>query len=228
MKGFCMSAVVFSSVTFRYNDASRNALSKLNLEIADGEFVGVTGSGGTGKSTLLYAIAGAVPHFLKGDFYGSVTVNGMDTIDTQPVELARTVGLVMQDTDSQFVAVEVEDELRFGLDNFGVPESEYESRLSEACGVCGIENLRTRIIRELSGGQKRKVAIASIIALRPKLLLLDEPTGELDPPSKRQVFRTLTELNANGVTVIVAEKNAALLHEFCGRVITLGGEGHIV
>ncbi|MDR3345451.1 MAG: energy-coupling factor ABC transporter ATP-binding protein [Oscillospiraceae bacterium] len=218
--------VSFNNVTFRYNDAARNALTNLTLEIADGEFVGVTGSGGTGKSTLLYAMAGAVPHFLKGDFYGAVTVDGLDTIDTPPVELAKTVGLVMQDTDSQFVAVEVEDELRFGLDNFGVPRDEYEDRLSEAFRVCGISPLRNRIIRELSGGQKRKVAIASILALRPRLLLLDEPTGELDPPSKRQVFHTLTELNKGGITVVVAEKNAALLREFCGRVITLEGEGN--
>ncbi|MDR1409317.1 MAG: energy-coupling factor ABC transporter ATP-binding protein [Oscillospiraceae bacterium] len=222
-----MDAVVFSNVTFRYQDASRNAITNLSLVIGAGEFVGVTGSGGTGKSTLLYAMAGAVPHFLKGDFYGSVTVFGVDTVDTSPVELARAVGLVMQDTDSQFVAVEVEDELRFGLDNFGIPKTEYEDRLSEACRVCGIEALRNRIIRELSGGQKRKVAIASILAMRPNLLILDEPAGELDPPSKRQVFRTLAELKDKGITVVVAEKNAALLHEFCGRVITLEGEGYV-
>jgi energy-coupling factor transporter ATP-binding protein EcfA2 len=222
-----VQAVNFNNVSFRYSGAERNALNSVSLGIDEGELLGVTGSGGTGKSTLLYAMAGAVPHYLKGDFYGALTVFGKDTIDTKPVELAREVGLVMQDTESQFVAVEVEDELRFGLNNFGVPKEEYEQRLTDACSSCGILPLRNRIIRELSGGQKRKVAIASILALRPRLLLLDEPTGELDPPSKRQVFETLKLLNAQGITIVVAEKNAALLHEYCGRVLVMEGEGNV-
>ncbi|MDR0884118.1 MAG: energy-coupling factor ABC transporter ATP-binding protein [Oscillospiraceae bacterium] len=220
-----MNAVDFQHVTFRYEHASRDALHDLTLAIPEGAFVGLTGSGGTGKSTLLYAIAGAVPHYLRGDFYGACRVFGHDTVDTPPVELARTVGLVMQDTESQFVAVEVEDELRFGLDNFGVPAEEYEPRLYFALEACGIVPLRNRILRELSGGQKRKVAIASILALRPKLLLLDEPTGELDPPSKRQVFETLKALNGQGYTIVVAEKNTKLLTEYCEKIIRLE-DGH--
>jgi energy-coupling factor transporter ATP-binding protein EcfA2 len=128
----------------------------------------------------------------------------------------------MQDTDSQFVATIVEDELLFGLENFGVPHTEIEARLNEALESSGIKDLRNRVIRELSGGQKRKVAIAAILALRPQLLLLDEPTGELDPPSKRQVFETLRNLNRqHGLTIIVSEKNVPLLTEFSDNVITM-------
>jgi energy-coupling factor transport system ATP-binding protein len=214
--------IEISRLTFKYESADKNALSELTLDISDGAFIGLTGPGGSGKTTLLYSMCGVVPHYIKGDFYGSVVVGGMDTVNTSPLEIAKTAGLVMQDTDSQFIAAVVEDELLFGLENFGVPHDEIESRLDEVMTETGITELRYRLIRQLSGGQKRKVAIAAILALRPRLLLLDEPTGELDPPSKRQVFQTLKTLNQRlGLTIVVSEKNVPLLAEFTDKILVM-------
>ncbi|MDR1472413.1 MAG: ATP-binding cassette domain-containing protein, partial [Synergistaceae bacterium] len=193
---------------------------------------GVIGASGAGKSTLVYAINGIVPHHFRGDFFGEVIVDGMDTVQTRPDELARFVGSVHQDIDSQMVASIVEDELLFGLENFSVPRCEIERRMEEALLAAGISGLRHRDIGSLSGGQKQKVAIAAIIALRPRTILLDEPTGELDPQSSRKVFETLRELNVKfGITVIVVEQKIMLLCEFAkhlavmeqGRMILRGG-----
>ncbi|MDR0897949.1 MAG: energy-coupling factor ABC transporter ATP-binding protein [Oscillospiraceae bacterium] len=213
-----------SGLAFRYEGAAENTLQGIDLRIAPGAFVGLAGASGSGKTTLLYALCGVIPHFLPGDFYGHVAIDGLDTIDTKPAQLARHVGLVMQDTDSQFATTIVEDEIRFGLENFGF--SDIEGRVARVLQMLGIESLRTRALRSLSGGQKRKAAIASILALEPACLLLDEPTGELDPPSKRQVYEALRALSGRGIAILVAEKNRALLDEFCQSIITLEG-GHV-
>ncbi|MDR0929050.1 MAG: energy-coupling factor ABC transporter ATP-binding protein [Oscillospiraceae bacterium] len=213
-----------NGLAFRYEGAAQNALQGIDLRIAPGEFVGLAGASGSGKTTLLYALSGVIPHFLPGDFYGRVAIYGLDTIDTKPAQLARHVGLVMQDTDSQFATTIVEDEIRFGLENFGF--ADIDARVQRVLRLLGIESLRGQTLRSLSGGQKRKAAIASILALEPECLLLDEPTGELDPPSKRQVYEALQTLSRRGIAILVAEKNRALLDEFCQRIITLEG-GHV-
>jgi energy-coupling factor transport system ATP-binding protein len=206
-----------SHFAFKYDGAKIPAITDCNLDIHDGEFVGVAGHSGSGKTTLLFAMCGVIPHFVKGDFYGSILVNGKDTVETRPVELVREINLVMQDTDSQFATTVVEDEIRFGLDNFNIADT--ERVIGETLDSMGIADLRNREIRKLSGGQKRKVAIASIIALQPKILLLDEPTGELDPESKEQVFVMLKKLNEQGLTIVVTEKNEQLLRTYCNRII---------
>jgi energy-coupling factor transport system ATP-binding protein len=210
-------SIEINSFAFSYTGAKSAAIRDCTLDINDGEFVGVAGHSGSGKTTLLFAMCGVIPHFVKGDFYGSVVVGGKDTVETKPVDLVKEVNLVMQDTDSQFATTVVEDEIRFGLDNFGVADK--ESLIDETLDVMGIAHLRHYAIKKLSGGQKRKVAIASIIALKPKILLLDEPTGELDPESKEQVFMMLKKLNEQGLTIVVTEKNEQLLRTYCGRII---------
>ncbi|MDR1398836.1 MAG: ATP-binding cassette domain-containing protein [Treponema sp.] len=209
-------------LTFRYAGSNRDVLSKISLEIADGDFVGIIGHSGAGKSTLTFAINGVVPHHYSGDFYGSVTVNGLDTVDAGTENLSRIVGSVFQDIDAQMVAGVVEDELLFGLENFGVPHDEIETRVSEALSAAGIADLRHRPLNSLSGGQKQKTAIAAITALRPKVIVLDEPTGELDPCSSRRIFEYLKELNEQyGMTVIIVEQKIMLLCEFARRLLVL-------
>jgi energy-coupling factor transport system ATP-binding protein len=155
-----------SGLSFRYEGAAQNPLPGIDRHIAPGAFVGLAGASGSGKTTLLYALCGVIPHFLPGDFYGHVAIHGLDTVDTKPAQLARHVGLVMQDTDSQFATTIVEDEIRFGLENFGF--SDIEARVGRVLRLLGIESLRARALRSLSGGQKRKAAIASILALEPE------------------------------------------------------------
>lgn len=214
--------ITFDQVTFQYEGSSRPALDGLHLQIADGDFVGVIGASGAGKSTLTYAINGIVPHHYKGDFYGCVTIDGQDTVEVQPETLSLSVGSVFQDIESQIVTSVVEDEILFGLENFGIPRDEINGRIEESLERTGISELRYRSIGTLSGGQKQKVAIASIIALRPKILVLDEPTGELDPQSSRQIFSMLRTLNETyGMTIVVVEQKIMLLCEYAHRLLVM-------
>ena len=219
--------ISLTDVSFSYDKASARALSDVNLSIAPGEFVGVIGPSGAGKSTLAATLCGAIPHHHRGSFYGAAHVDGRDTCEISLTDIARVVGSVAQDIDAQMVASVVEDELLFGLENFGVAHDRIEERMRRALDAAGIADLRHREIATLSGGQKQKVAIAAILALEPRVLVLDEPTAALDPVSSRMVFETLREVNRRtGVTVVVIEQMVALLSEFCGRIVVMD-EGRI-
>lgn len=208
--------------SFKYKKSKNNALSGINLSIKKGDFVGVIGNSGAGKSTFTYALNGVIPHHFEGDFYGEVKINGLDTVESTPSELALTVGSVFQDIDGQMVSSVVEDEILFGLENFGVPHNEIEKRITDILKMVGIENLRYRNISTLSGGQKQKVAIAAVVALMPDILVLDEPTAELDPQSSLQIFSMLKKLNEElGITIIVVEQKIMLLSEFSKRMLII-------
>ena len=214
-------------LAFQYQNSKTPALDGINIEIADGDFVGITGTSGAGKTTFTFALNGIIPHKIKGDFYGRVTIDGKDTVEHPAEEFARTVGEVFQDIDSQMVASVVEDEILFGLENFGIPHEEIEGRIEKALRDLGIEELRYREISGLSGGQKQKVAIASMLALQPEVIVLDEPTGELDPESSREIFRILKALNEEkGITVVIVEQKIMLLCEYVKHMMVLE-KGHI-
>lgn len=214
--------IKIENFTFQYREGGSPAVEGVNLSIPAGSFVGITGAAGSGKSTLTYAMNGIVPHCYPGDFYGSVKVGGFDTCDTSLTDLSQIVGSVCQDIDSQMVSSVVEDEVLFGLENFGVPANQIEARLSEALCDMGISDLRCRTIASLSGGQKQKVAIASIMALQPKVLILDEPTAELDPASSLSVFRLLKRYaHEHNATVVVVEQKIALLSDFADMLVIM-------
>ena len=211
-------------LSFTYRGETRPALEHITLTVPDGGFLGIIGPAGAGKTTLARAISGIIPHHYPGDYYGSVTVNGLDTVDTPLIDLSRQVGMVFQDVESQIISSVVEDEILYGLENFGVPKEEIPRRIDEALRQAGIADLRDRSISSLSGGQRQKVAIASIVALRPRVLALDEPTGELDPRSSRQVFQLMKALNEEtGITVIIVEQKIMLLCEFARQLAVLSG-----
>ncbi len=206
--------------TFKYKEGQNPAIKDVNITIPDGAFVGITGAAGSGKSTLTYALNGIIPHCYPGEFYGSVMIEGLDSVEASLTDISRFVGSVCQDVDSQMVSSIVEDEMLYGLENFSVPRDEIASRVSEALDLLGIADLRDRRIDSLSGGQKQKVAIAAIIALKPKVLVLDEPTAELDPSSSLSVFRILADYAREfKTTVIVVEQKIALLSQFCDKLI---------
>ncbi|MBQ9041539.1 MAG: ABC transporter ATP-binding protein [Eggerthellaceae bacterium] len=206
--------------TFTYRESAEPVVQDINLTIPDGAFVGITGSAGSGKSTLTYAMNGIIPHCYPGDFYGTVLVEGLDTCEASLTDISQVVGSVCQDIDSQIVTSIVEDEMLYGLENFGVPHSEIDARVDEALTDMGIADLRDRVIASLSGGQKQKVAIASILALKPKVLMLDEPTAELDPASSLQVFQLLERYaREHGTTVVVVEQKIALLSQFADMLV---------
>lgn len=211
-----------SQLSFRYREGEDLLLKDINLVIPDGSFVGITGAAGSGKSTLTYALNGIIPHCYPGDFYGSVKIDGIDTCEASLTDVSRLVGSVCQDVDSQIVASVVEDEILYGLENFSVPKDQVEGRLNDALVAMGIEDLRYRSIAGLSGGQKQKVAVASVIALKPRVLILDEPTAELDPASSLAVFELLESYARDqGTTVVVVEQKIALLSRFADTVLAL-------
>ena len=221
------SIIEMDHVSFSYGQDAERALDDVSLSIEDGSFVGVIGPSGAGKSTLASVLSGAIPHHYTGQLFGATRVDGRDTCEVTLTDISQIVGSVLQDIDAQMVASGVEDEMLFGLENFGVPHDQIEARITEALDAVGIADLRDREIATLSGGQKQKVAIAAILALKPQVLVLDEPTAALDPASSRTVFETLREVNRRSrVTVVVIEQAVALLSEFCDRVIVLN-HGHV-
>lgn len=198
------------------------ALKDVSLSVESGEFVGIIGPSGSGKTTLASLFSGAIPHHYSGELLGSVKIAGQDTNNLALTNIACLVGSVIQDIDAQMVAANVEDEILFGLENFGVAHSEIPSRIDEALQIVGISDLRNRDLDTLSGGQKQKVAIAAILALKPKVMVLDEPTCALDPVSSKMIFSILKDLNKNfGITVVVIEQKVALLSEYCKRLVVL-------
>ena len=209
-------------VSFAYGASATPALDHVSLGIAPGEFVGVIGPSGAGKSTLAAVMSGAIPHHYRGQLFGAALVDGRDTCEVTLTDISRVVGSINQDIDAQMVASVVEDELLFGLENFGVPHDQIPGRLADALETVGIADLREREIATLSGGQKQKVAIAAMLALRPRVLVLDEPTAALDPVSSSTVFETLRALNRDaGITVVVIEQKVALLCEHCDRIVVM-------
>ena len=209
-------------VSFSYGTDDARALDHVSLSVAAGDFVGIIGPSGSGKSTLAAVLSGAIPHHYAGSLYGAAFVDGRDTCEVTLTDISRVVGSVLQDIDTQMVASNVEDELLFGLENFGVSRAEIEARLTGALETVGIPELRHREIATLSGGQKQKVAIAAILALQPRVLVLDEPTAALDPASSELVFETLRHVNeVAGVTVVVIEQKVALLSAYCQRILVM-------
>ena len=214
--------IEIQELTFKYTDSKKNALENITLNIEKGDFVGIIGESGAGKTTFCNCLNGLIPHHYTGDFYGSVKVEGQDTFEIKPDKLALKVGSVFQDIESQIVSYFVEDEILFGLENFGVPADQIEARITSALEALEITDLRHREISTLSGGQKQKVVFAAILALEPDYLVLDEPTGELDPASSLQIFKLLKKLNEEkGITIIIAEQKIMLLCEFAKKLLVL-------
>ena len=214
--------IEIQELTFKYAGAKENALNNITLKIEKGDFVGIIGESGAGKTTLCNCMNALIPHHYRGDYHGSVKVDGTDTFDTNTSTLALKVGSVFQDIESQLVTSFVEEEILFGLENFGVPQNEIENRITSALDSLGITELRHRELSSLSGGQKQKVVIAAILAIEPDILILDEPTGELDPASSVQIFSLLKKLNEEkGITVVIAEQKIMLLCEYVKKLIVL-------
>jgi energy-coupling factor transport system ATP-binding protein len=211
-------------VSYRYPNAGGLALDGVSLEVRPGELVCLLGSSGSGKSTLLRALAGLVPHFHGGQFRGRVEVAGRDTRDARPSDLAGTVASVFQDPEDQVVFTGVQHEVQFGLENLGVPPLEIRERALEALSAVGAEQLAGRRTHELSAGELQRVCVASALALRPRLLLLDEPTSQLDPAAAEALLDLTTRL---GCAVVVSEQRPALPLERCDRVVFME-EGRIV
>jgi energy-coupling factor transport system ATP-binding protein len=214
-----VAVAVVERLTFAY-PGSAEALRDVSLAIEAGEAVLVLGPSGSGKSTLLRALAGLVPHFHGGSFAGRVDVLGRDTRQARPAELAGDVATLFQDHEDQVVMARVEHEVAFGLENLGVPPGEIGARVDEALAAIGALTLAGRTTYELSSGELQRVCVASALALRPELLLLDEPTSQLDPEGAEALVQLAAE---GGAAVVVSEHRAERLLEVVDRVLFVDG-----
>jgi len=215
-----MALASVADLTFSYPDATRPSLSNVSLRIEPGEVVAVLGPSGSGKSTLLRALAGLVPHFHGGRFEGSVEIAGRDTRRTHAAELAGSVASLFQDPEDQIVFGRVAHEVAFGLENVGTLPARIWPRVQAALAEAGIEHLAERRTETLSAGELQRVCLASVLALEPALLLLDEPTSQLDPQGAEALLDLAVELDS---AVVVSEQRPAMPLERCDRVLFLEG-----
>ncbi|MCJ7549220.1 MAG: energy-coupling factor transporter ATPase [Anaerolineae bacterium] len=218
----------FENVSYMYPRSSAPVLRDISLEIRKGEFLGLIGPNGAGKTTLCLAFNGIVPQFYGGRFFGSVNVAGLDTLEHPISTLARYVGIVLENPETQITATSVENEIAFALENLKVPREEIRARIPRVLEAVRLEGMEHRHPQELSGGQKQRLAIAAMLAVRPSLLVLDEPTSQLDPVGAQEVFSTVQELNRElGVTIVMASHAAEELAECADRLVLLNA-GQIV
>jgi energy-coupling factor transporter ATPase len=217
-----LAAIEAKDLTYTYPNATKPAIHDVSLRIEKGEFVILTGPSGCGKTTLCRCLNGLIPHFYQGELKGEIKVVGLNVAEHPIHELALHVGLVFQNPENQLFALSVEKDVAFGLENLGVPRKEMRKQVDWALETAGIYDLRERAPHELSGGQQQRVAIASIIAMRPDIMVLDEPTSFLDPLGARKIFEVIDELNKSlGMTVILVEHRLDLAARYANHVIVM-------
>lgn len=224
-----MAFVNLQNVTYKYPLTKEPVLKNISLQVQEGEFVSIIGSNGAGKSTLCYALAGFVPHFFKGEISGSIEVDGKKSSESTLDEWVLNVGLAFQNPFNQISGAKytVFEEIAFGLENIGVPREEMKDRVYEAMSLTGINDLADRSPYSLSGGQQQRVALTSILVMRPRLLVLDEPTSQMDPIGTREVFGVVRKMAEEGMTVVMVEHKVEWIAHFADRVIALK-EGQIL
>jgi energy-coupling factor transporter ATP-binding protein EcfA2 len=224
-----MSVIIeIKDYSWKYLNTPQPALQGINLQIEEGMFVGIIGSNGSGKTTLAYSMNGLIPGQYNGIKHGEVLVYGKEVEEYGHGELQRFTGMVFSDPEAQFTAMTVEDELVFGLENLGMTIPEIRERLEWVTQLTGLDRMLLKPPYELSGGQKQRVALAAVLAMTPKLLILDEPTTMLDPVSRRRVFEVLARLKKEqNNTVIVIEHSLENLIRLADYMIMLS-DSHLV
>ncbi len=215
--------ITIDHLTYTYPHAAQPAIQDASLAVDEGEFLLLAGESGAGKSTLLRALNGLVPHFYGGRISGQVRVAGHDPVAEGPATMSAIVGLVFQDPEAQVVADTVEDELAFGMENAGLPQATMRKRIEEVLDQLSIAHLRGRRLSTLSGGERQRVAIGAVLTLQPRILVLDEPTSQLDPQAAEEVLDTLVKLNQDlGLTIILSEHRLERVVQHVDRIVFLG------
>ncbi|HWR30528.1 MAG TPA: ABC transporter ATP-binding protein [Negativicutes bacterium] len=216
-----MDAVQFEDFSYHYPKTG-TGLDQVTLSIPVGSFTVLAGANGSGKTTLCMAMTGLVPHFFGGSMSGQVRVAGQVTTDRPVSDIAAGVGFVMEDYESQLVALTVFDEVAFALENTAVPAAMIRIQVAEALAAVGLTGLEERELSALSGGQKQRLAVASVLASQPKILVLDEPTSALDPEGSEELYSLLAQLNKEkGITVIVADHDLAQALPHADRMVVM-------
>jgi len=208
--------------SFSYIGASKPAIFNIDLSIEQGEIVIIAGASGCGKTTLLRSFNGLIPHMYSGVYSGNVYIDNMRVSETPIIEIAKKVGYVFQNPENQIFMFSVEKDIAFGLENNGFPRDEIRERVDEAMDILKISNLAYKAPHELSDGQKQRVAIAGVLAMKPKILILDEPTSLLDPLSATELIKVVKNLQSVlGITVLIVEHRLDLLSSVADRVVVM-------
>lgn len=221
--------IEFKNVTYTYPLTTEPAIRDLTLSIEEGKFYGIIGENGSGKTTFCNIIRGFAPSFYKGDLQGEVLINGMVITDYEEGQLALTIGYVFQNPFNQISGVKdtVFEEVAFGLENFGVPVDEIERRVIDIMELTDITHLAEKNPFELSGGQQQRAALASIIVLEPDILVIDEPTSQLDPEGTESVFKIIAAMKKAKKTIILVEHKVDLIAEYADEILVFEN-GHIL
>ena len=221
-----MGIIEVRDLRYSYPNAASPALRGIDLTIDKGEFVLLTGPSGCGKTTFCRTLNGLIPHFYNGEMDGEVLVSGLNVREHPTYKLAQHVGLIFQNPDNQIFALTVEKDVAFGLENQGVPKEKMREEISWALETAGIDHIKDRATHEMSGGQKQRLAIASILAMKPKVLVLDEPTSFLDPLGAERIFSVLDTLNREyEMTILLIEHRVDLATQYADRVIVFSEGG---
>jgi len=222
------TAIRIDDLWVRYREEEDYAVKGLSLRIDEGEFVILMGPSGCGKTTLCYTIMGIIPRVIKAEVKGSIKVFDLDPLTASPTDLAKYVTIVFQNPEMQLVTTSVYEEVAFPLENFGLPKDEIERRVREVLEVVGLSGLENRSPASLSGGQKQALAIASVLALRPRVIILDEPTSQLDPQGTKRVTDLILKLRREfDTTILAVEHRIEWAVEYVDRIAVMN-EGRIV
>lgn len=217
-----MAIVDVSGLSFTYSGTEQPAIKDIDLRVESGEFILLVGPSGCGKSTLCRCLNGLIPHFHTGEMKGRVLVMGKDTATTPTFILSQDVGFVFQNPENQLFALSVENDVAFALENLAYPRDEIRRRVDLALRIVDIESLRHKSPFELSGGQQQRVAIASVLAMKPSLMIFDEPTSFLDPLSAQNLIRSISEIqDTTGMAVVLVEHRLDLAARYATRIVVM-------
>ena len=218
-----MARIIIDHLKYKYPGTDRLALNDISMTIEPGEFIGVIGRNESGKSSLCQAIAGLVPNFYKGAYGGKVLIDDIEVKNVPVDELCETVGIVFQNPFNQITGSKATmyEEIAFGLENLGIPKAEMIRRIDDAMELLDISRYKDRYPFDLSGGQMQRMAIASIIAMKPQVIILDEPTSQLDPQGREEVFQAVQKLSKQGITIILVEHNMEKIAAYSDRIAVL-------
>lgn len=224
-----MDIIKIEDLSYQYPTADKETLSHVSLNVKSGELCAIIGANGSGKTTLCNAIRGFVPHFYKGDISGKVYVKGKNVEEAHIGDLALDVGFVFQNPFTQIsgIAKTVYEELAFGLENMGVEPEEIRKKIDEIMKLVKIEDFKDRDPYQLSGGQQQRVALAAILVMGQDVLVIDEPTSQLDPQSTDDVFEIIQLMKKMGKTIVLVEHKMEQIAEFADRVVVMD-QGTIV
>jgi len=218
----CMSIIKIEDLTVQYLEQEENALDKISLEVEEGEFVAILGAHGAGKTTLCLSINGIVPNMINADMFGKIEVAGEIPPNIPVRELASKVGSVFDNPEFQMSQLTVFEEVALGLQNLGVDKDTIIENITTSLELVGLAGFEERSPFEISGGQQQRLAMASALSMKPQILVLDEPTSNLDPIGKEEVFTVTRKINQEeGLTVIIAEHEVEVIAEYADKVILL-------